>query len=306
MKPFKVTILGSGSATPTKHRNPSSQLVNIHDHLLLFDCGEGTQMQFRRFNIKYNRINHIFISHLHGDHYLGLMGLLFTFHLYGRKTPLNVYGPEQLAEVISLQLKVSDSILVYPLKFHTLKPESFVELHKTTSYSVSSFPLKHSIPTWGFIVKEINNKPKVKKSFIESEKPSIKEKIEISNGADFIRKDGVIFKNEEITIPPAPCRSYAYCSDTLYDQSIITHLQNVDTLYHETTFTEELKEVSSQKYHSTAFEAASIAAKANAKQLIIGHFSARYEDPTPLIEEAKKVFKNTVIAEDGLCVDILL
>lgn len=296
--------MGSGSATPTKHRNPSSQLVNIHDNLLLIDCGEGTQMQFRKYGIKYNRVNHIFISHLHGDHYLGLMGLLFTYHLYGRKTTLNIYGPEQLADVISLQLKVSDSQLLYPLKFHPLKPDNIVELHNTNTFKVSSFPLKHSIPTWGFIVSEINNKPKLKKSFIEKEKPSIIEKIKISNGADYLNSEGLFYKNEEITSPPAPCRSYAYCSDTVFDESIISYFQGVDTLYHEATFTEELKEVSFQKYHSTAKEAAIIAAKANAKQLIIGHFSARYEDPSPLIEEAKKVFENTINSEDGLSVDI--
>jgi len=306
LKSFSLTILGSGSATPTKLRNPSSQLVNIHDNLLLIDCGEGTQMQFRKYNIKCNRINHIFISHLHGDHYLGLMGLLFTFHLYGRKNTLNLYAPEQLADIIEKQLYVSDSQLIYPLKFHPLQSDKIVEILRATSYSVSSFPLKHSIPTWGFIVKEINNKPKVKKSFIEKEKPSIKEKIDISNGADFINSEGIVFKNEEITLPPVPCRSYAYCSDTMFDESIIPFIQNVNTLYHEATFTEELKEVSAQKNHSTALEAATIAAKANVKQLIIGHFSARYEDPLPLIKEAKSVFENTIAAEDGLSIDILL
>jgi ribonuclease Z len=305
LKPFKVTILGSGSATPTKQRNPSSQLVNIHDHLLLIDCGEGTQMQFRKYNIKYNRINHIFISHLHGDHYLGLMGLLFTFHLYGRKTTLNLYAPSELADIIDLQLKVSDSQLVYPLKFHPLQTDVMTEIHKTNTYSVSSFPLKHSIPTWGFFIKEINNKPKVKKSFIEKENPSIREKIDISNGADYVNSEGVVFKNEEITVPPAPCRSYAYCSDTMFDETIIDYIQNVNTIYHEATFSEELKDISTQKHHSTAIEAATIAAKANAKQLIIGHFSARYEDTDPLLSEAESVFRNTIIAEDGLSVEIL-
>ncbi|MFZ4401791.1 MAG: ribonuclease Z [Bacteroidales bacterium] len=304
MKPFSVTILGSGSATPSKMRHPSSQVVNIHDKLIMIDCGEGTQMQMRRFNIKNNRIDHIFISHLHGDHYLGLMGLLFTYHLFGRTETMNLYAPQELEDVIDLQLKVSNSQLIYPLVFHPLTSQSKSLMLETKTFNVFSFPLQHSVPCWGFVIEEKESGFKVKKAFIEQENPDIDNIHKIKKGEDYINSEGVFFKNNEITTAADIPRSYAYCSDTLYDESIVPYLENLTLLYHEATFTDDKKEIARQKFHSTAKEAAQMANYANVKKLIIGHFSARYDDNFPLLNEAREIFQNTIAAEDGLKVEV--
>jgi ribonuclease Z len=304
MKAFSVTILGCGSATPTKLRYPSSQLINIHDKLILLDCGEGTQMQMRRFFIKNNRINYILISHLHGDHYLGLMGLLFTFHLFGRTEEMHLYAPQDLKEIIDLQLKVSKSQLLYPLIFHAITSDTKDLLFESNTFKVFSFPLQHSVPCWGFVFEEKETGCKIKKSFIEQEHPNIEDIQKIKKGEDYINIEGVIFKNEEITMPGDALRSYAYCSDTLYDENIIPYIENTTLLYHEATFMHDKADIARQKFHATAKEAATIACKANVKKLILGHFSARYEDTFPLLSEAREYFPNTVEAEDGLKIEV--
>jgi len=300
MKTFSVTILGSGSATPSKTRYPSAQLVNIHDRLMLFDCGEGTQMQMRRFYIKNSRINHIFISHLHGDHYLGLMGLLFTYHLFGRTEEMHLYAPNELKEVLDLQLKVSNSKLLYPLVFHSITSDKKSLLLETNTFKVFSFPLQHSVPCWGFVVEEKECGYKINKSFVQQENPGIENIYKIKKGEDFINADGIIFENKKITLPPDAVRSYAYCSDTIYDETIIPYIENTTLLYHEATFTEDKADIARLKFHSTAKEAALLAFKAKVKTLLIGHFSARYEDSLPLLTEARVIFPKTIAAEDGL------
>ncbi len=304
MKPFNVTILGCGSATPSKMRNPSAQIINIHDKLIMFDCAEGTQIQMRRFYIKNNRINHIFISHLHGDHYLGLMGLLFTYHLFGRKVDLHIHAPKDLRQIIEIQLNVSNSVLCYSLIFHELTPDKLLLVLETKTFDIYSFQLKHSIPTWGFIVKEKDTGLKVNKDFIKQESPSFTEIQEIKMGKDYVNTKGILFKNHEITIAGDKLRSYAYCTDTLYDEDIIPYIENVNLLYHEATFAHDFVEVAHNKFHSTASEAAVMALKANAYQLVIGHFSARYEVLMPLLAEAKVIFENTILAEDGLKIEV--
>lgn len=304
MKPFNITILGCGSATPSKMRNPSSQIVNVHDKLLMFDCAEGTQIQMRRFFIKSNRINHIFISHLHGDHYLGLMGLLFTYHLFGRQVDLHIHAPKDLKQIIEIQLNVSDSVLSYPLIFHELLPEKLSLELESKTFDVYSFPLKHSIETWGFIVKEKYTGLKINKDFIRNETPSFSEIQKIKMGNDYVNPEGILFRNSEITFAADKLRSYAYCSDTLYDENIIPFIENVSLLYHEATFAHNFVEIAHNKFHSTASEAALMALKSNAHKLLIGHFSARYEVLTPLLDEAKMIFENTVIAEDGLKIEV--
>ena len=304
MKPFNVTILGCGSATPSKMRNPSSQIINVHDKLLMFDCAESTQIQMRKYYIKTNRVNHIFISHLHGDHYLGLMGLLFTYHLFGRNIELHIYAPAELKQIIDIQLQVSDSVLCYPLIFHELKPDSYNLTLETKTFQVFSFPLKHSIPTWGFIVKEKDTGLKINKDFVKAESPGFVDIQQIKMGNDYINSSGVVFKNKEITFEGDKLRSYAYCTDTLYDEEIIPYIENVSLLYHEATFTNDFLKVAHSKFHATAGEAALMALKSNVFQLMIGHFSARYEVSTPLLEEAKQIFENTILAEDGLKVDV--
>ncbi len=304
MKPFNITILGCGSATPSKMRNPSAQLINLHEKMILFDCAEGTQMQMRKYRVKNNRINHIFISHLHGDHYLGLMGLLFTYHLFGRITTLHIHAPKEMKDIIDIQLKVSNSELCYPLLFHELQTDKFHLELETKTFNVYTFPLKHSIPTWGFIIKENYTGFKIDKTFISNEKPSIIDIHKIKSGEDYINAEGKFYKNKEITKAGDRLRSYAYCTDTLYDEDIIPFIENADLLYHEATFTHDFAEVAKSKFHATAKEAALIAKKANVKKLVIGHFSARYEDTSPILDEAITYFPETLVAEDGLKIEI--
>ncbi len=304
MKAFTVTILGSGSATPTKTRYPSAQVVNIHDKLILIDCGEGTQMQMRRFHIKKSRIQHIFISHLHGDHYLGLMGLLFTYHLLGRTEAMHVFAPEELKTVIDLQLNVSNSILLYPLIFHAITTSSKELLMETNTFKVFSFPLQHSVPCWGFVIEEKECGYKINKEFIQQQNPSIEAIRKIQQGGDFVNSEGIMFTNQEITIPSDSLRSYAYCSDTLYDEQLISYIENTTVLYHEATFTHDKEAIARQKFHATAKEAALIAKKINAKKLIISHFSARYDNEQPLLLEAQAFFENTIAADDGMKIEV--
>ena len=299
MSPFTITILGSGSATPTFERNPSSQVVFMKDKTFLIDCAEGTQMQLSKYSIRQNRIDHIFISHLHGDHYLGLMGLLFTNHLNGRLKELHIYAPNMLKEIIDLQLKASKSVLIYPVVFHSLKSGIIDVIYESHNCEISSFPLKHSVDTWGFLFKEKSTGRKIKKEFILKEGIPIPAIKKIKLGEDYINDDGIVFKNEDITSSPDNMRSFAYCSDTIYDEEIIKYIENVDLLYHEATFTNNFASVAKDKMHSTSIEAATIAFKANVKQLLIGHFSARYYDDVQLLAEARSVFANTIAAEDG-------
>jgi ribonuclease Z len=261
---FNLTVLGSSSAIPTLQRNPSAHLLNANERLFLIDCAEGTQLQLRRYRIHFQRIHHIFISHLHGDHYFGLIGLLTSFHLLGRRHELHLYGPAQLHEIITLQLEASCTTLLYPLVFHSLPPEGL--LFEDEKLAIHCFLLRHSVPTWGFVFRE---------------KP----------------------RRLHLPSPPAP-RSYAYCSDTAFDESVIPHVRGVDLLYHETTFMDDRKKAAAEKYHSTTLEAATIAARAQVKKLLIGHFSARYEDTAPLLTETQAIFPATICAADGMTIEI--
>lgn len=260
---FSVTVLGSNAAVPTLTRNPSAHLLNANERLFLFDCAEGTQLRLRQYKIHFQRINHIFISHNHGDHYYGLIGLLTTFHLLGRKNDLHVYAIQPLEEIIRIQLEASRTRLSYLLHFVEFDPDKDQVLFEDQRVTVSSFPLIHSVPASGFIVRE---KIKVRKQ------------------------------------PHA--RSYAYCTDTIFNRGIIPHIHGVDLLYHETTFKHDMIEAAHEKMHATTIEAATIAKEAEVKQLMIGHFSARYKDLEPLREEASGVFSNTILAEDGKTVNI--
>ena len=222
---FSVTILGSNSAAPATNRYPSSQVVNVLDELFLVDCGEGTQMQIRKYKIKFQKINHIFISHLHGDHYLGLMGLIFTYHLLSRENPLHIYASGELEKLITLQLKVSNCKLVYPLVFHKLNHKSSELLYEDEKLTVESIPLKHSIPTSGFLFREKKRLRNINIEALKDENVDYHEFENIKRGADYINPQGKVYKNEEITLPPHPVRTYAYCSDTLYDENIIRYIK---------------------------------------------------------------------------------
>ena len=303
MKDFTVSILGNGSAVPTAYQNPSSQLVKYKGLRFLVDCGEGTQMQFIKYGFSYRNLSHIFISHMHGDHYLGLVGLISTFHLFDRKKPLHVYGPEPLESIVYQQFSVSDTHLQFDLTFHPLSGEQL--LYDDPRIRIFSFPLKHSVPTWGFRFQEKENSEKrLDKDFVAKYRPKIAEMRKIKQGADYITDDGQVFKNEDITIPGPSPRSYAYCSDTLYDEAIVPNLKGVNLLYHEATFDTASSAKATEKMHSTAAQAAKIAQMAGAGRLLLGHFSARFSNLLPLLKEATDIFPHTLISKQGSTYEI--
>lgn len=296
---FKLTILGSGSALPSVRRGASSQVLSVNGKLYLIDCGEGTQLRLRQARIKMQSIDVICISHLHGDHYFGLIGLLSSMHLLGRTKDIDIYAPTALKAILTAQFRASATDLRFNFIFHELSQKSKHLLFEDKNLEVSAFTLKHGIPCWGFIFQEKPKKPNIRKEFIQAFEPDIEEIAIIKRGGDYKTKDGNIIPQSEICTPAQPPRSYAYCSDTKYDETLVPHIHGATLLYHEASFANDLKHEAANRYHSTAEQAATIAKMANVKQLLIGHFSARYKDLTVLHEEAKAVFENTVVAEDG-------
>lgn len=297
---LKLTILGYHSATPRINAFPTAQILEIKNHTFLIDCGEGTQIQLRKFKISFAKINHIFISHLHGDHFFGLIGLLSSFGLLSRTKPMHIYAPVGLKEVIELQLSVSQSNMSFPLVFHELSNSKSELIYEDKNVEVYTIPLTHRIYTNGFLMKE---KPVLHNLDLKAiEKyPEIErcDYFNIKKGKDFITKKGVVIENKNLVLSPKKILSYAFCSDTSYQPRIIPLLRNVDLLYHEATFTEEHKELAIKTGHSTAKQAAKIAKKAKVGQLVLGHFSSRYKEYLTLHKEAKEVFENTILAEEG-------
>ncbi len=301
---FSVTILGSSSAIPTLTRNPSAQLLNVHEKLFLIDCAEGTQLQLRKFKFKFQKIDHIFISHLHGDHFFGLIGLISTLHLLGRKNEMHVYAPAELEEIIDIQFKASGTILRFPLIFHYLHQKTSEIIYEDKNVKVRSFPLSHSIPTWGFVFREKQKERNIRKDFIFEKNIPVTEILKIKKGEDYVDETGKIYMNQEITLNPQKPRSYAYCSDTRYFEPVIPFIKDIDVLFHEATYMQDKVKDAIENFHSTAIEAATIAKKAGVNKLIIGHFSARYKNTELLLKEAKSIFPNTILAVDGLKVDV--
>jgi ribonuclease Z len=297
--PFEVTILGSSSATPTATRHPSAQLLNIHDRFFLIDCGEGTQIQLRKFGFKIQRINHIFISHLHGDHYLGLPGLLGTIHLLGREKELHVYSPSGLKEIIDINHYYSQTSLIYKLIFHFIEDNFCGKIYEDDKIIVETIPMNHRISCFGFLFREKERLRNIIKEKIEEYQIPIQQITAIKRGEDYITPHGTRIPNSELTIPPPPPRAYAYCSDTLYNESCIEQIKNVNLLYHEATFASDMENRAIETYHSTAKQAGTIAKKANVKQLLIGHYSARYKELNVLLKEAREIFSNTLLAHEG-------
>lgn len=296
---FELTILGCSSATPTSNRYPTAQVLNILERFFLIDCGEGTQMQMRKYKIKMQRINHIFISHLHGDHYFGLIGLISTMHLLGRKNPLNVYCHPDLEQIIRLQLKTSDTRLQYELKFIHFRYDESVRILDDKIFTVDTIILKHRIPCCGFLFREKKRLKSLRKDKLEEYDVPIAAMEGLRRGEDLITANGIIVPNAELTKEPLPPRAYAYCSDTAYNEDIIDQIRGVELLYHEATFTSQFSDRARETFHSTALHAASIAQKAEVGQLLIGHYSARYKDVAPLVEEARSLFPNTLPAVEG-------
>ena len=303
--PFRVTILGSNSAIPTTKRKPTAQLLNVAERFLLIDCGEGTQMQLRKYKIKMQRISHVFISHLHGDHYYGLIGLISTMHLLGRKKELHVYADPQLKEIIMIQLEASKTELAYPLFFHPLDYKNLKLLFEDEKIQVKSFPLKHSIACCGFLVEERQLERRMISEAIMEHKIPVNCIPGIKAGGDFTKSDGTIISHWELTKSAHRARSYAFCSDTAYSEDIVPIIQGVDLLYHEATFKNDLQDRAAYTFHSTTGQAAEIAKLAEVRRLVVGHYSQRYNDLSCLLNEVQEVFPNAELAEEGKIFEIL-
>lgn len=296
---FNVTILGSSGALPAFGRFPSCQLVEIQNRYFLVDCGEGAQIQLMKYQTNFHRINHILISHLHGDHYLGLMGLLFTMHLLRRTNDLHIYSHAGLDEIITTQLKHSRSVPSYRIHFHFLSKDSNEVIFEDDHLTVETLPLRHKLTCSGFLFKE---KPKPRRINKEALPQGllIRQLASLKRGEDVTDEDGnVLYKNADLTLDPRKSRSYAYCSDTAYVERLADRIRNTDLLFHEATFTTDEQAKANETFHSTAAQAATIARLAGVQRLVIGHFSARYKDLAPVLDEAKAIFENTYLANEG-------
>lgn len=297
---FKATILGSYSASPALGKFQTSQVVSIGNSILLVDCGESCQSLLRKYKIKYSKIDYIFISHLHGDHYLGLMGLVSSFHLAQRERPLTIFGPKGLDEIITLHLKYGNLKLCYPLRFEPTIPERKTLILEEPAFQVYSFPLKHRIPCTGFSFEE---KPRLRsliKEKIQFAEMGVEAIQTLRQAKDVVDDDGkIIYRAEEYTHPPAPLRKYAFCSDTIYDEEIIPFIEGADLLYHEATFMSRDISRAEKTFHSTGAQAATLAKAAQVGKLLLGHFSTRYVDLLPLLEEARAIFPESHLSEEG-------
>ena len=300
---MKVTILGNNSALPAYNRHPTAQIVSLYGQDILLDCGEGTQTQMQRYGMSWGRIDHIFISHLHGDHYFGIFGLLTSMSLLGRNTELHLYAPAPLEGLIYAMLNVATSALCYPLIFHAL-PEGAALLTDNKHFSVSCFPVEHRIQCHGFVV---TRKTKGRKLLPEK---AAEHKIpayfydRLKQGEDYETKEGTIIKNEWVTTDGPSPKRYAYCADTLYTESFLEHITGVDTMYHESTYLKDNEEKATLRFHSTAEQAAMLAKKANVKQLLIGHYSSKYKEVQDFHDEASVIFPNVQVTIEGAAYEI--
>jgi len=297
MMKFEVTILGSSSATPVFNRNPSAQLLNCNEKYYLIDCGEGTQQQLAKYNLKAARIDYIFISHLHGDHYFGLIGLLSSLHLNGRVKPMQIFGPKPLLEILEIQFKYSDTVLRYPIEFFPIEADESRQIFENSDLTVKTIVLNHRIPTTGFIFQQKKRQRKLIKE--KTDEVPMAYYTALKKGVDVELPNGDILRSEDYTIEADAPRCYAYCSDTLFDESYFATIKDCDTLYHEATFMHDLLDRAKETHHTTALQAAEVAKINDVKKLLIGHFSSRYKTLQMLLEEAQSVFENTELAVEG-------
>ena len=300
---MKLTILGCYAATPRTFTNPTSQVLEIKNRLFLIDCGEGTQVQLRKNKIKFSKISHIFISHLHGDHCYGLIGLISTFSLLNRTTDLHIYGPKGIKEIITLQLRLSNSWTNFGLFLHELESNESELIFEDEKVFVKTIPLKHRIYTNGFLFQEKEGERKLNLVAVQNYEIETCYYQKIKNGKDITLEDGRIIPNEKLTFDPIASKSYAFCSDTVYNEMMIPVIENVDVLYHESTFLQSEENLAQKTMHSTAQDAARIALKANVKQLVLGHYSTRYNGLNLFKEEASQIFSNVLLADDGVSFD---
>ncbi len=300
---MKLTILGCYSATPRTLGNTTSQVLEINNNMFLIDCGEGTQVQLRRHKVKFNRIKRIFISHLHGDHFYGLVGLISTFRLLTREADLHVYGPKGIKEIITLQLKLADSWTDYNLYFHELSSKASELIYEDDTVEVHTIPLTHRVYTNGYLFKEKEGERSLNIDAVKAANINVAYYRKLKQGFDVENEDGVVIDNTKVTFPANAPKSYAFCSDTVYKPSIVPIIKDVDVLYHESTFLEAHAHLAPKTKHSTAKEAAQIAKQANAKTLVLGHYSSRYPDLELFRAEARDVFENVELAEDGKTFD---
>lgn len=304
MTKFEITILGCGSAMPTTLHHPPSQLIDMNEKLFMIDCGEGTQLQMRKYKARMSKLHSLFISHLHGDHIFGLPGLISTLSLLGRTADLNIYAHKEIDFLLNPLLTYLGSHLSFKINLFPLNPHSEEKLFENKMMRVTSFPLKHRIDTNGFLFEQKQSPRHIKREMIDYYHVPVKQINEIKNGADYLCSDGNLILNEHLTTPGKPSRKYAYCSDTAYSPEIITYIKNVDLLYHEATFAESERNRAEETFHSTAQQAAEIALAAGVKKLMIGHFSSRYNETESLLKEAMAVFPNTELAVEGKIVSL--
>jgi len=296
---FEVTILGSSSATPVFNRNPTAQLLNCNEKIYLIDCGEGTQQQMIRFGLKASKIDAVFISHLHGDHYFGLIGLLSTMHLNGRIKPFQIFAPAPLKEILEMQFKYSDTILRYEIDFVSTTDDAPAKIFENQDMVVETIILNHRIPTTGFKFTEKKRQRKLRSEKLEADQVPLEYYPLLKRGLDLELPGGRIIVNEDYTIDSDAPKCYCYCSDTLADGSYLESIRNCTMLYHEATFLDELLDRANMTHHTTALQAGYIAKNVGAGKLLIGHFSSRYKTLLPLLEEAAGVFENTELALEG-------
>lgn len=304
LEPFKIHILGCGSALPTLRHNPSSQVVEVREKLFMVDCGEGTQLQLRRCRVKFNRLQAVFISHIHGDHCFGLPGLISTLGMLGRTAPLSIYGPKELGPVVDKAVNIFCHDLGYEVTYHDVDTSAHQVIFEDRSITVESVPLSHRVPCCGFLFREKRSKPHVNRDMTDYYEVPVDYLPLIRQGFDWTTAAGEKIPNAKLTTPPDSPRSYAYCSDTRYLPDLHKMVEGVNVLYHESTYASDHQDFADTYFHSTAAQAASVARDAHVGQLLLGHYSARYEDETRILLEAREVFPNSMLTEEGMIVDV--
>lgn len=304
MTPFRVSILGCGSALPTLRHCASSQVVELRDKKFMVDCGEGTQMQLRRARIGFNSIRAVFISHIHGDHCFGLIGMISTFGLQGRTAPLQIYAPKELGEVLDTQLRLFCAHLDYEVTFHAVDPSAQNVVYEDNSLQVETIPLQHRMPCCGYIFREKPTLPHIRRDMIDYLKIPVSQISNIKSGADWVREDGTIVPNKRLVSPADRPRAYAYCSDTRYVPTLHERMEGIDTLYHESTYGDDDAQLAEKYCHSTARQAALVARAAGVRRLLLGHYSSRYDDESILLRQAMEVFPESYLTNEKDTFDI--